>query len=153
MQRQNNMKKILTICAFTIFIIFSTSTVFAGTTIVNPGTGGTTVNPATSKPAPQTIPSLQNPLQVDDVQSLLSTIVDLAIFIGMIMAVLVFIFIGFKFVMAQGSDSALKDAKQWFLYAVIGTAVLISAKVIVDVVKNTFISAGVVNENLFTKPK
>lgn len=128
-------------------------TVFADSASGNTGTSGATGNTAPAPtPAAKIVPSLQNPLKVGDVQSLLGTIVDLAIFIGLIMAVLVFIFIGFKFVMAQGNDSALKDAKQWFLYAVIGTAVLISAKVIVDVVKNTFVSAGVVNESLFKKP-
>ena len=147
------MKLLLTICILTLTLTFSVPKVFADPATANTGTSGATANTNPAPAAPQAVvPSLQNPLQVNDVQSLLGSMVDLAIFIGLILAVLVFIFIGFKFVLAQGNDSALKEAKQWFLYAVIGTAVLISAKVIVDVVKNTFISAGVVNQSLFNKP-
>lgn len=134
-----------------ILCLLNIRTVFAGDppSSTNVTTPPSSVDVTTKS---QIIPSLQNPLQTKDVKTLLGTIVDFAIFIGLILAVLVFIFIGFKFVMAQGSDSALKEAKTWFLYAVIGTAVLISAKVIVDVVTNTFISAGIVNENLLKKP-
>lgn len=99
----------------------------------------------------QSTPSLQNPLKADNIEKFLLSMVDLAIFIGVILAVLMFIYIGFKFVLAQGDPKKLKDAKDWFLYAVIGTAVLISSKVIVEVIKTTFISAGVVNENYFKK--
>lgn len=94
---------------------------------------------------------LQNPLKAKSVEEIVVTVVDLAIVIGVIFAVFMFIWIGFKFVMARGNESALKEAKEWFMYAAIGTAILISAKVIVEVVKNTFISAGVVNEQLFNK--
>ncbi len=99
----------------------------------------------------QTISYLQNPLEANNVEALLYSIVDLAIFIGVILAVLMFIFIGFKFILAQGKQAKLIEARNWFLYAVIGTAVLISSKVIVEVIKTTFISAGVVKEDAFTK--
>lgn len=94
---------------------------------------------------------IRNPLQAESIEQIVVTVVDLAIVIGVIFAVFMFIWIGFKFVMARGNDSALKEAKEWFMYAVIGTAILISAKVIVEVVKNTFISAGVVKQELFNK--
>ncbi len=96
-------------------------------------------------------PTLSNPLKANSVTELLFSVVDMAMFIGMIVAVLMFIWIGFKFVMAQGNDKALSEAKSWFLYAVIGTAVLISAKLIVSVVQNTLTSSGLVNESLLKK--
>lgn len=99
----------------------------------------------------QSISYLQNPLKAKNVTDLLYSMVDIAIFIGAIFAVFMFIFVGFKFVSAQGDTSALKDARNWFFYVVIGTAILISSKVIVEVLKNTFISAGVVNQDLFNK--
>lgn len=95
------------------------------------------------------ISGIQNPLKKDNIKELLYSIVDLAVFIGVIIAVIMFIVIGFKFVLAQGNQVALQEARKWFLYAVIGTAVLISAKVIVEVIKSTFISTGLVNEELF----
>lgn len=110
------------------------------------------INNNTPAPAPaapaKPIPLLSNPLRVNSVKDTLYLAVDLAIFIGSILAVLAFIVVGFKFVMAQGNDSKLSEAKQWFLYAVIGTAILIGSKVIVEVIKSTLISAGVVNESL-----
>jgi hypothetical protein len=112
----------------------------------NSGTSGGTVNN-------RTITTLQNPLKnVNNVEDLLYTVVDVAIFIGVIIATLMFVFIGFKFVMAQGNQEALKEARRWFFYTVIGTAVLISSKVIVEVVKNTFTQAGIVDEKFFNKP-
>jgi hypothetical protein len=99
----------------------------------------------------QTYPTLGNPLKVNNLQEFLFMLVDLAITIGVVIAVLVFIWIGFQFVMAQGNDAKLKDAKNWFLYAAIGTGILISSRVIVDVIKNTFISAGVVDPKTFNK--
>ena len=99
----------------------------------------------------KTVTYLQNPLKANNVTEVLTSMVDLAIFLGVILAVFMFIFIGFKFVMAQGDPGKLKEARNWFLYAAIGTAVLISSKVIVEVIKTTFISAGVVDKSLFDK--
>ena len=94
---------------------------------------------------------LENPLKVSSVEGLLFTIVDFAIFLGAIIAVLLFVFIGFKFVMAQGEPKALDDAKTWFKNAVIGTAILLGSKIIVEVIKNTVVSAGIVDQKAFNK--
>ena len=109
-------------------------------------------NPPTVIPAETNTPSnppslLQNPIKAKSVTEVLNLAVDLAIFIGVIIAVLMFIFIGFKFVLAQGNEAKLKSAKEWFLWAVIGTAILISAKVIVKVIEATLISSGVVSDD------
>jgi len=88
---------------------------------------------------------LDNPIKVNSISALLLSLVDFAIFLGSIVAVLMFVYIGFKFVMAQGNQTALTEAKEWFMYAVIGTALLISSKVVVSVVQNTLKSTGLVN--------
>lgn len=142
------MKKILIISGLILLSAFSfTNKVFAGAS-ANTG-GGAEAN---TTPSPQVISSLQNPLQATSITGIIEKIVDLIIFLGIIAAVFMFVFIGFKFVWAQGDSSALKEARQWFLYAVIGTAILISSKVIVEVIKGTFVSSGVVDESLFKKP-
>ncbi len=97
------------------------------------------------------IPKLSNPIYANSFEELLFAVVDIAIFIGVTIAVFIFIFIGFKFVMAQGDPKALSEAKQWFLYAVIGTALLIGSKLIVEVIKNTVTGAGLVKQELFNK--
>jgi len=144
------MKKILISSIILLTFIININLVFAepaDTSIVNTESSQDITD---TTPKNSVFPTL-NPLKAKDLNSLLLTIVDLAVVIGVIMAVLVFIFIGFKFVMAQGNETKLKQAKEWFLYAVIGTAILISAKLIVSVVQNTLISAGVVDEKLLKK--
>lgn len=102
---------------------------------------------------PTSIIKLDNPIKVKSLQELLFSLVDLGIFIGSIIALFMFLFIGFKFVMARGNESEIKDAKEWFKWAVIGTAVLLSSKVIVEVMKTTLIDTGLVNEEVFNKLK
>lgn len=103
-----------------------------------------------STPGPSKIVPLQNPLNnINSVTDLLYKFVDLAIFLGVIFAVFMFFWIGFKFVMARGNSTELEEARKWFFYAVIGTAILISSKVIVEVMKRTLTNAGVVKEGQF----
>lgn len=121
---------------------------------VPPGSGAVTPAPPGSGSVPKPTPTvkLDSPIKAKSIQTLLFQMVDLAIFIGAILAVFMFIWIGFKFVMARGGDG-VKEAKEWFLWAVVGVAVLMSSKVIVEVMKNTLIATGVVDERLFTLPK
>ncbi len=118
-----------------------------------PPPSGTNVTPPSSVDVTSknnsVFPTLKNPIKANNIQELLNDVVNLAIVIGMIVAVLMFIWIGFKFVMARGNSEALKEARNWFLWAVVGTAILISARVITAVVQNTLTSAGVVDERLF----
>lgn len=133
------------------FIFLNISTVLAQ---APSGTSGTSPAPAGTVGTPKPTPTvkLDSPIKAKSIQTLLFQMVDLAIFIGAILAVFMFIWIGFKFVMARGGDG-VKEAKEWFLWAVVGVAVLMSSKVIVEVMKNTLIATGVVDERLFTLPK
>ena len=148
------MKKILISSLFiiTLFMISQVNVMAQSGSegsLTNPNSDGSLTNP---RPSDNSVfPTLKNPLKANSITELLFSVVDIAIAIGIIVAVLMFIWIGFKFVMAQGNEKALSEAKTWFIYAVIGTAVLISAKLIVSVVQNTLTSAGVVNENLLKK--
>ncbi len=102
----------------------------------------------------QPIPKLVNPLKLKyggSIENLVFELVDIAIFAGTVVAVFVLLFIGFKFVMAQGDPGAIKDAKAWLLYAIIGIAILISSKAVVEIMKNTLISAGIVERSLFNR--
>ena len=94
-------------------------------------------------------PTLQNPLNASSIQEVILLAVDLAIYIGTAFAVLVLIFIGFKFVLAQGNPEKLKEARRWFLWVIVGLAILIISKVMVEIVKNTLIKAGVTKPEFF----
>ena len=110
--------------------------------------GGAGGKPVTT----QTFTKLQNPLKAESIQEIIFLAVDIAVYIGAAFAVLAIIFVGFKFVFAQGNETKLKEAKMWLLYIVIGLAILISAKVIVEIVKNTLVKSGVVDKSVFTLP-
>lgn len=139
-------------------VLFTGSVAFAEQQLPAPGMGGGSNPPAmgggSNPPATQngTMPALQNPLKAESVTDLLFALVDIAVFIGVIIAVFMFIFVGFKFVWAQGNPEEIKKVRGFFYSVVIGTAIVLSAKVIVEVIKTTFISAGVVDEKLFNKP-
>jgi hypothetical protein len=94
--------------------------------------------------------TLKNPLRVDSIQDIIFLVVDIAIYIGVSFAVLAIIFVGFKFVMAQGKPEEIKKAREWMLWIIIGLAVLISSKVIASIVQNTLVSSGVVEPGVFS---
>lgn len=57
--------------------------------------------------------------------------------IGGVVAVMAFIYSGFLFVTAQGSEDKIKTAKTSLWYTAIGTAILLGAKVLTTVIQNT----------------
>jgi Type IV secretion system pilin len=140
------------------------TTVTPGTTAAPAGGGGfgtptgapasgVGVPQSTTQPAKQgKLPVLSNPLFSSSVEEIITTIVDIAMNLGIALAIIMLIYAGFRFVWARGNASELDDAKHLLLYIIIGLAVLISAKAIVGIVKNTLIQANVVKASVFNKP-
>ena len=92
-----------------------------------------------------------NPLKTASVTGILNLVVDVAIPVGAIIAVLMFIFVGFKFIAAQGKADKLTEAWNWFKYVAIGTAILIGARVIIAIITSTLTAAGVVQPGIFNQ--
>lgn len=112
-----------------------------GSTGATTGTGQTGGTPSTGSTGDITI-QLTNPFKCDGdnctLYGLLRTIINnILLPIGGVIAVIAFIYSGFKFVMARGNETALKDAKRNLLYVAIGTAILLGAWVIANVIENT----------------
>lgn len=149
----NQAKKISLMVVVILALFLTNLHVFAQEKVTGGGTTKqeTVTGGGTTKPVP--IIKLDNPIKAKSIQDLLFSLVDFAIFLGSIVAVFMFMYIGFKFVAAQGNESEIKSAKEWFTYAVIGTAILLSSKVIVEVMKNTLIDTGLVNKEVFTQIK
>lgn len=79
-----------------------------------------------------------NPLgETNDLGALILKIVDGIAQIGYYVVVLFIIYSGFKFVKARGNDKELADAKQTFLYTVIGAAILLGATLLANVIDGT----------------
>ncbi|MEK7187156.1 MAG: TrbC/VirB2 family protein [Patescibacteria group bacterium] len=83
--------------------------------------------------------TLDNPFaQEGSLVDLLNLIIEKIIFpIGGVLAILAFIYAGFKYVTAQGDTTKIKEAHQTLLYVVIGTAILLGARVISEVISGT----------------
>ncbi len=62
---------------------------------------------------------------------------DIILPIGGVLAVIAFIYSGFLYVTAQGNETKLKTAHTALLYTAIGTAVLLGAWVISQVIEST----------------
>jgi heme/copper-type cytochrome/quinol oxidase subunit 3 len=122
----------------------------------NPGGGATANQDSTSKTNNATenkqLVKLQNPLRVNSIEEVIYLGIDILIYVGVAFAIFAIIFTGFKFVWAQGNPKEIEEAKKRFYYILIGLAVLISSRVIVQIVRTTLEQAGVVKENTFINP-
>ncbi len=81
--------------------------------------------------------AIGNPLKADNLLQLLRDIVDIVITFGLPIAALFIIYAGFLFVTARGSEEKIKKAKETFLWAIIGSAILLGSWVIVTLIQNT----------------
>ena len=82
---------------------------------------------------------LNNPFSLgDDLYTVAKGIVEnLVLPIGGILCVLAFIYAGFMYVTAGGDTTKIKNANNMLLYAAIGTAVLLGAWALAEVVRST----------------
>ncbi|MBX4199869.1 pilin [Candidatus Parcubacteria bacterium] len=133
------MKKFL-IPVISLFILTSFSVVLAQ----NPGTGtqgGANPGSGTQSGGKDTNIGihLENPFKTGgSISELLKSIINNIILpIGGVLAVLGFIFAGFKYVTAQGDPTKVSNASRALLYTAIGTAILLGAWAISEVIYNT----------------
>ncbi len=82
---------------------------------------------------------LENPFKgPDSLFDLLKAIIqDILIPIGAVLAVIGFIYAGFKYVVARGDTKKIEEAHRTLLYVAVGTAVLLGAWTISQVIQNT----------------
>lgn len=87
---------------------------------------------------------IQNPLGSSnkDLPAFLASLLRLAFLIGTMVAVFFIVYAGFKYVTAGGDEGAIKKAHQMLLWAAVGTAILLGAQMIAEVIKNTVQQLG-----------
>lgn len=83
---------------------------------------------------------VNNPIKSKTVAQLVLNIADVALQVGSYIAVVAIIFAGFKLVVAaaQGNEGELSKARQMLWWVLIGTAIIVGARVIAQAVINTF---------------
>ncbi|MCR4275038.1 MAG: TrbC/VirB2 family protein [Candidatus Campbellbacteria bacterium] len=87
--------------------------------------------------------TIENPLNnVTSIPALITIIVTAVKDIGYFVIVFFLIYSGFLFVKARGDPKGITDAKNTFLWTVVGAAVLLGAQILSDVIKNTVTQLG-----------
>jgi Type IV secretion system pilin len=137
----NNMRKLA--LAVSVFVVFFGSPFLVSAAITCPtGCSPGTLNPnqcvdAAGDPCTVTTSgsgsgiTLINPLgSGGSLESFLGNILDFVIRIGTIVVILMLVFVGFKFVTAQGSDTKITEARGMLLWTVVGALILLGAKAI-----------------------
>lgn len=119
----------LFILAVVLIIVIGPATTFAqggG----NPAGGG-------GNPPSGTI-KIENPFKTNTIQGFIRAVVnDILIPIGAVVAVLMVIYAGFKYVTAGGDSKKIGEAHDALLWAVIGAAILLGAWVISEAIQGT----------------
>ena len=80
---------------------------------------------------------LCNPLKTDSFTSLMESISQLAVEIGIPIAALFIIYSGLKLAMAKGNEENIKKAKIGLTWAIIGSGILIGAWTIMKILQST----------------
>jgi hypothetical protein len=103
-----------------------------------------------SNPGSQSVFTLTNPLQgrgINSIGGLAMSFVEIISYIVVLIAVLAFIYVGFQYIIfsAQGNSAKIKELHKWLLWIVVGTAIVIGARVLVEIVINTISATGTVS--------
>jgi len=66
----------------------------------------------------------------DCLMAFLNSILDFVIQIGTVAIILMLVFVGYKFVVAQGAPGKIEEAKSMLMWTLIGALILLGAKAI-----------------------
>jgi hypothetical protein len=138
MKRMKRNFTILFLLAFFVLPLLvqaDTVSVPAGASTVSVPAGGQTVGSGVSV-------TVTNPLGVSSFCGLIQALLTGAIQIGIPIAVLFIVYAGFKFVLARGNSEKLKEARQNFLWTIIGIGIFLGAWLLANVIANTVNSLG-----------
>lgn len=78
----------------------------------------------------------------DCLMAFLQGILAYVIRIGTIIVILMIVFVGYKFVMAQGKEAEIRDARNMLLWTVIGALILLGSQAIAMSIKATVQALG-----------
>jgi len=81
--------------------------------------------------------SALNPLGVETIDALILIILDAIVKIGVPVITFFFVLTGFYYTTAMGDTSKVSKAHTMFRYTLIGSAVVLGAKVIYEILRNT----------------
>jgi hypothetical protein len=80
---------------------------------------------------------ITNPINADSVSEVMLKFFQILIELGAVVVTLAIIYAGFLFVMAKGNPEELNKAKSTLFWTIIGSLVLLGARVIADIIEKT----------------
>lgn len=81
--------------------------------------------------------TIENPIKATSLQEFFSSVVDGLIQLGVVISALGIMYGGFLLVTAQGDGEKIEQGRKTLTWAMVGTAVLLGAKVIFVIIKGT----------------
>ncbi len=91
---------------------------------------------------------LSNPIAVNSVGELVNKFADIFSYVVILFAVLAIVYVGFRFVIAQGKPDELNTLKTWLGWIVVGVAIVIGARMIIRIVINTLSATKTVDQGV-----
>lgn len=143
--------KILFVLILAVFFSFNFNFVFGQSGVTAPtgdtGSGVTAPTGATTSPSSSGIFTIQNPLKVDSIGGLINLFVELFTYLVILLAVLMFIYVGFKYVLysSQGNTKGISELHSQLFWLVVGVAVVIGARFIIEIIINTLSATGAIS--------
>lgn len=116
----DRMKFYLRILAFAIPAILMPAVALAGLCAGPAGGGG-----------------LSNPICTQDLSQFFAKLLELVAFIAFPIVVLFMVYVGFLFVSSQGNPEKLKEAKNYFFWALVGALLVLGAEALSMAIKRT----------------
>jgi len=86
--------------------------------------------------------ALVNPLGTASLQTLVVNILNILIQVGTYAIILMLVFVGYKFVAAQGNSYKLAEVRSMLLWTVIGGLILLGSKAIAMAIQATVTAVG-----------
>ncbi len=98
--------------------------------------------------AQTTATTLTNPIKANSLGALINTAVEVFTYVAIVVAVLAFIWVGLKFIMARGNPGKISEATTWLWYIIIGTAIVLGARIIIQVILSTLVGSGMISQEV-----
>ena len=113
-------------------------------------TSAAAANPTTNS----NVATLKSPLQnVNSISDLILTFMKVVSYIAVIFGVLMIMYVGMQFVLAQGKPEEIKKRSNQLLWVVVGIGVILGARILVTVIINTLEATGTINPAIITNAR
>jgi len=157
MQTNHHFRNYILIALVIVFFVSIIPSTLTFAQIQTPPAGGQQVTPVSggAQGATNGTPfALTNPLNgVNSVSDLILTFMKVISYLAVIFGVIMLMWVGLQFVLAQGKPEEIKKRSNELLWIVVGIGVILGARILVTTVINTLQATGTVNPAIIQNAK